>query len=106
MEQARCFVKAYPQSSLMPYILRDYYTAYMALKNYAQVINYCDQMIALGDKIDSQGRLEAYYTRAQGFYLGWGDKSFQTPDIQTKARDAALAGLKATDDLKKPDTES
>ncbi len=100
------FVKAYPQSSLMPYILRDYYTTYMALKNYAQVINYCDQMIALGDKIDSQGRLEAYYTRAQGFYLASGDKAFQTPDIQTKARDAALAGLKATDDLKKPDTES
>ena len=27
-------------------------------------------MIALGDKIDATGRLEAYYTRAQAFYLG------------------------------------
>ncbi len=35
------FVKAYPNSSLMPYVYRDYYTTYMALKNYAQVIEYC-----------------------------------------------------------------
>jgi tetratricopeptide (TPR) repeat protein len=97
------FVKAYPNSSLMPYVYRDYYTTYMALKNYAQVIEYADRMIALGDKIDSTGRLEAYYTRAQAFYLGMADKTLQTPDALTKARDSALAGLKALDDLKKPD---
>jgi hypothetical protein len=61
-------------------------------------------MIALGDKIDAQGRLEAYYTRAQAFYLGVGtDKTLQTPDSLNKARDASIAGLKALDDLKKPD---
>ncbi len=97
------FVKAYPNSTLMPYIYRDYYTTYMALKNYAQVIDYADKMIALGDKIDAAGKLEAYYTRAQAFYLGMADKALQTPDALTKARDAALAGLKALDDLKKPD---
>jgi tetratricopeptide (TPR) repeat protein len=98
------FVKAYPNSSLMPYVYRDYYTTYMALKNFAQAIEYADRMIALGDKIDSQGRLEAYYTRAQAFYLGVGaDKTLQAPDALTKARDGALAGLKAVDDLKKPD---
>ncbi len=97
------FVKAYPNSSLMPYIYRDYYTTYMALKNFAQAIEYADRMIALGDKIDATGRLEAYYTRAQAFYLGMADKSLQTPDALTKARDAGLAGLKALDDLKKPD---
>ncbi len=98
------FVKAYPNSSLMPYIYRDYYSTYMALKNYAQAIEYTDRMIALGDKIDSTGRLEAYYTRAQAFFLGVGpDKTLQTPDALTKARDAAIAGLKAVDDLKKPD---
>jgi hypothetical protein len=96
-------VKAYPNSSLMPYIYRDYYTTYMALKNFAQVIEYADRMIALGDKIDATGKLEAYYTRAQGFYLGMADKSLQTPDALTKARDNALAGLKSLDDLKKPD---
>jgi hypothetical protein len=87
----------------MPYVYRDYYTTYMALKNYAQVIEYADRMIALGDKIDATGKLEAYYTRAQGFYLGMADKSLQTPDALNKARDAALAGLKALEDLKKPD---
>jgi len=45
------FVMAYPNSTLMPYVYRDYYTTYMALKNYAQVIEYADRMIALGDKI-------------------------------------------------------
>src|SRR5579863_3511052 len=73
------FVKAYPNSSLMPYVYRDYYTTYMALKNFAQVIEYCDRMIALGDKIDAQGRLEAYYTRAQAFYLGSNDPALKTP---------------------------
>ncbi len=97
------FVMAYPNSTLMPYIYRDYYTTYMALKNYAQVIEYTDRMIALGDKIDTAGRLEAYYTRAQAFYLGMADKALQTPDALTKARDAALTGLKTLDDLKKPD---
>jgi len=97
------FVKTYPNSSLMPYVYRDYYTTYMALKNYAQVMEYADRMIALGDKIDTTGKLEAYYTRAQAFYLGMSDKSLQTPDALTKARDAAIAGLKTLDDLKKPD---
>jgi tetratricopeptide (TPR) repeat protein len=97
------FVKTYNNSTLMPYIYRDYYTTYMALKNYAQVIEYADRMIALGDKIDATGRLEAYYTRAQAFYLGMSDKALQTPDALTKTRDAALAGLKTLEDLKKPD---
>jgi tetratricopeptide (TPR) repeat protein len=97
------FVKAYPNSTLMPYIYRDYYTTYMALKNFAQVIEYTDRMIALGDKIDATGRLEAYYTRAQAFYLGASAKELQTPDALTKARDAAVAGLKSLEDLKKPD---
>jgi tetratricopeptide (TPR) repeat protein len=97
------FVKAYANSTLMPYVYRDYYTTYMALKNFGQVIEYTDRMIALGDKIDTTGRLEAYYTRAQAFYLGMADKSLQTPDALTKTRDAALAGLKTLEDLKKPD---
>jgi hypothetical protein len=97
------FVKAYPNSSLMPYIYRDYYSTYMALKNFAQVIEYADRMIALGDKIDTTGKLEAYYTRAQAFFLGAADKTLQTPDALTKARDASLAGLKTVDDLKNPD---
>ena len=97
------FVKTYPNSSLMPYIYRDYYQTYMTLKNFAQVIEYCDRMIALGDKIDTTGKLEAYYTRAQAYYLGAGAKELQTPDVLNKSRDAAIAGLKVLGDLKKPD---
>jgi tetratricopeptide (TPR) repeat protein len=97
------FVKAYPNSSLMPYVYRGYYSTYMALKNFAQAIEYADRMIALGDKIDATGKLEAFYTRAQAYYLGSASKELQTPDALTKARDSALAGLKAVDDLKKPD---
>jgi tetratricopeptide (TPR) repeat protein len=100
------FVQAYPNSTLMPYVYRDYYTTYMALKNYAQAIDYSDKMIALGEKIDTTGRLEAYYTRAQAFYLGMQDKNLQTPDALNKTRDAAIAGLKTLDDLKKPDNAS
>ena len=97
------FVKTYPNSTLMPYIYADYFKTYMALKNYAQAIEYADRQIALGDKIDAQGRLDAYYTRATAFYLGSADKSFQTPDMQTKARDAAAQALKTLDEWKKPD---
>jgi tetratricopeptide (TPR) repeat protein len=98
------FVKKYPNSTLMPYVYRDFYNTYMTLKNFAKTIEYCDQMIALGDKIDTAGKLDAYYYRAQAFYLGVGtDKTLQTPDALNKARDRALEGLKVLDELKKPD---
>jgi len=98
------FVKTYPNSTLLPYVYRAYYSTYMTLKNFAQAIEYADRMIALGDKIDANGKLEAYYTRAQAFYLGVSqDKTLQTPDSLTKARDNALAGLKTVEELKKPD---
>jgi tetratricopeptide (TPR) repeat protein len=98
------FVKTYPTSTLLPYVYRAYYTTYMNLKNFEQAIEYADRMIALGDKIDTNGKLEAYYTRAQAFYLGVSQaKPLQTPEALGKARDAALAGLKVLDDLKKPD---
>jgi tetratricopeptide (TPR) repeat protein len=98
------FVKQYPNSTLLPYIYRDYYmTDLYALKNFAGAIEYADRMIALGDKVDTQGRLEAYVARAQSYYAGSSSKELQTPDVQTKARDAAAQGLKTLDDWKKPD---
>lgn len=97
------FVKQYPNSTLMPYIYRDYYLTDYALKNFAGTIDYADRMIALGDKVDTQGRLEALVARAQAYYVGSNDKAMQTPDVQTKARDAAVQGLKTLDDWKKPD---
>jgi tetratricopeptide (TPR) repeat protein len=97
------FVKQYPTSTLMPYIYRAYYLTDYALKNYSGTLEYADRQIALGDKIDTQGRLEALVARAQAYYVGSSDKVFQTADVQTKARDAATQGLKTLDEWKKPD---
>ncbi len=98
------FIKTYPLSTLMPYVYRDYYLTDYALKNFAGTIEYADKMIGLGDKVDTQGRLEASVARAQAYYVGSSaDKSLQTPDAQGKARDAAVQGLKTLDEWKKPD---
>ncbi len=97
------FVKQYPMSTLMPYIYRAYYLTDYALKNFAGTMDYADRMVALGDKVDTQGQLEALVARAQAYYVGSGDKSLQTPDVQTKARDASVLGLKTLGNWKKPD---
>ena len=97
------FVKAYPMSSLLPYVYRDYYLTNYALKNFTAVTEYADRMLALGDKVDTQGRLEALVARAQGFYVGQSDKALQTPEAMNKARDAANMGLKTLEEWKKPD---
>jgi hypothetical protein len=99
------FVKAYPMSCMMIYVYRDYYLTDYALKNFAGTIDYADRMIGLGDKVDTQGKLEAYVARAQAYYVGAAsDKSLQTPDAQTKARDASVQGLKTVDAWTKPET--
>lgn len=97
------FVKQYPNSTLMPYVYRDYYLTDYTLKDYPGTIEYCDKQIALGDKIDIQGRLEAQVARAQAYYVGQSDAALQTPDAEAKARDAAVQGLRTLDDWKKPD---
>ena len=97
------FVKQYPASTLLPYIYRAYYLTNYALKNYAGTLEYADRQIALGDKIDAQGRLEAEVARAQAYYVGSSEKPLQTADVQTKARDAAGQGLKTLDEWKKPE---
>src|SRR6195256_1542580 len=97
------FLKQYPTSSLLPYIYRAYYLTDYSLKNFAGTLEYADRQIALGDKIDTQGRLEALVARAQAYYVGSNDKALQTPEVQTKARDAAVQGLKTLEEWKKPD---
>src|SRR5882762_8779906 len=97
------FVKQYPNSTLMPYIYRAYYLTDYALKNYAGTLEYADRQLALGDKIDTQGRLEAEVARAQAYYVASNEKPLQTADVQTKARDAAGQGLKTLDEWKKPE---
>jgi hypothetical protein len=97
------FVKQYPNSTLMSYVYRDYFLTNYELKNFARTMDYADREIALGDKIDALGRLEAEDARAQAYYGGQADQALQTADARMKARDAAVQGLKTVDDWKRPD---
>jgi len=68
-------------------------------------MEYADRVVALGDRVETQGRLEALVARAQAYDAGSYDKALWTRDaldVQTKARDAAALGLKTLHDWKKP----
>jgi hypothetical protein len=93
------FVAKYPNSALLNYIYPLYYKNYFAQKNYPKTIEYCDKMIAMGDKVSPPDLYDAYYARAFAF------NAIQNPDAETAkaARAAALDGLKVLDKLPKPD---
>jgi len=98
------FVSKYPNSNLLVYIYPLYYRAYGALKNYPKVIEYSDKLSALGDKPEAPIRYEALYFRSLAYTSAPPkDTDPDAKDRATKARDAAVAGLKALGDLKKPD---
>ena len=93
------FVAKYPNSALLNFVYPLYYQAYSQLKNYPKVIEYADKLLAMGDKADPGARYQALYARAFAYNAIGG-----TDVAQAKAaHDAALAGLKALDDLKKPE---
>jgi hypothetical protein len=93
------FVAKYPTSALLNYVYPLYYKNYFGQKNYPKTIEYCDKMIALGDKISPAEKYDAYYVRAYAY------NSVQNPDVDTSkaARTSALAGLKVLDQVPKPD---
>jgi tetratricopeptide (TPR) repeat protein len=102
------FATKYPNSALMIYIYPLYYQAYSQLKNYQKVIEYADKLVALGDKIDAGARYQALYARAFAYNAIVADPA----QAKTGATDAALAktamaaavaGLKALDEVKKPE---
>src|SRR3954467_12527876 len=45
------FVMQYSTPAVMPFVLQEYYTTYLALKNYPKTLEYIDKYVALGDKI-------------------------------------------------------
>src|SRR5579862_215262 len=59
------FVAQYPNSTLLQYIYQLYYQAYYKQKNFAKAIEYCDKLIALGDKADAPIRATAVQARVQ-----------------------------------------
>jgi len=105
--QIKClddFVAKYPNSALLIYIYPLYYTAYSNLKNWPKVIEYADKLLSLGDKVDPPIRYQAYYARAFAY-----SNMPAGPDVQAqapKACEAAKAGLKTLNELKKPDNMS
>lgn len=101
--QVKClddFVSKYPNSALLIYVYPLYVNAYNQLKNPDKVIEYADKTVALGDKVEPVVRYQVLYARALAY-------ATLKPDAQAagaaKAREAATTGLKALDEVKKPD---
>src|SRR5499427_10903104 len=104
--QVKCLhdhVAKYPSSALLVYVYPLYVNAYNQLKNPDKVMEYADKTTALGDKVDAGTRYGVLYARALAY-------ATLKPDAQAagaaKAREAAQAGLKALDEVKKPDNLS
>jgi hypothetical protein len=97
------FVSKYPNSALLIYVYPLYVQAYGQLKNYQKVIEYSDKVIGLGDKIDAGGQYQALYAHCFA-YNALSAAQQADPTTAKAARDAAVAGLKALDGVKKPDT--
>ena len=101
--QVKClddFVAKYPSSALLIYVYPLYVNAYNQLKNPEKVMEYADKTVALGDKVEPVVRYQVLYARALAY-------ATLKPDAQAagaaKAREASQAGLKALDEVKKPD---
>jgi tetratricopeptide (TPR) repeat protein len=105
--QVKClddFVAKYPSSALLVYIYPLYYNAYSQLKNWPKVIENADKLLAL-DKVEPPIRYQAYYARA----FAYSNMPPNSPEVQAqapKACEAAKAGLKTLNELKKPDNMS
>jgi tetratricopeptide (TPR) repeat protein len=97
------FVAKYPQSELMIYLYRPYYLGYYELKNFPKAIEYSDKLLAQGEKVDVNGRLEALAARAQAFFLGSNQRALLTPEQLTKTQQAAAEGLKVVSAWPKPE---
>src|ERR1700722_377358 len=105
------FVAKYPNSALLIYIYPLYYQAYSQLKNYPKVIEYADKVVALNEKVDAGARYQALYARAFAYNAMVADPAnantaAKDPALAKSALAAAAAGLKALDEVKKPDSMS
>ena len=100
------FVSKYPGSALLIYVYPLYVQAYGNLKNYQKVIEYSDKVIGLGSKLDAVGQYPALYAHAFAYNaLSASDPAWGSIPANAKAAQAAAtAGLKALDEVKKPDS--
>lgn len=101
--QVKClddFIAKYPNSALLVYVYPLYVNAYNQLKNPQKVMEYADKTVALGDKVEAVVRYQVLYARALSYATL---PAAEQAAGAAKAREAALAGLKALDEVKKPD---
>jgi tetratricopeptide (TPR) repeat protein len=96
------FVAKFPNSALLPYVYRTYYTTYNQLKDYPKVIEYADKLLALGNKIDPGTQLEAVYEREVAFNYSFNEKAANAADQARSALAAGQKGLELLAGLKKP----
>jgi tetratricopeptide (TPR) repeat protein len=105
------FESKYPNSNLNVYIFPLYYRAFNAQRNFPKVMEYSDKLVALSDqpcnKPEPAVKYEALFARAYAYTtLAIKPTDKDAKDQATKARDAAISGLKSIGDLKKPDNVS
>lgn len=94
------FIAKYPTpDQLTPYIYQDYYLTYYTLRNYSQTIAYADKLLALPNV--QAMRLRALVARAEAYIAASNDKTFQTQEAYTKAKDTSLQGLQELNQLQK-----
>ena len=93
------FMSKYPNSALLNYIYVLYFSNYGGQKNFPKAIEYCDKLLALGDKASPTERYQAYSVRAFAY------NNIQNPDGATAkaAYDAAIAGIDAVSKVPKPE---
>lgn len=103
------FTAKYPDSALMAYVYREYYSDYFSQPNYPQSVAYTDKFLALGDKAlvnpdprqsleeyaaaVGRVRLDALTLRAMAYAVGCADDALRTPEASAKAKEAAEQGL-------------
>jgi hypothetical protein len=95
------FVSKYPQSEYLSYVYNDYWQTYAALRQWSKVIENLDKLLALPE-INAATKLEAEYRRAATFEYAYNAKSPDLVPGATKARDAALDGMKILSTFEKP----
>ncbi|HKV27502.1 MAG TPA: hypothetical protein VJN90_04425 [Candidatus Acidoferrales bacterium] len=107
------FASKFPNSVLLPLVYQTDYQAYNQLKNYPKTIESIDKFLAVPDdkltvipgvtkeKVTGD-RLQALYIRAVAFNQSFNEKDPNAQDELTKARQAALDGLKVLGELPKP----
>jgi tetratricopeptide (TPR) repeat protein len=106
IKQLDDFTAKFPNSTLMPYVLQLYVDTYNQQKDFPKTIQYADKLVALGDKVNAQNRLQALVTRCTAFETSFNPKATDAPDQLAKERAAAQQGLKLLDALQKPDNTS